>query len=221
MYSKIILAEDFDSVSIGLDVIFRKMQGVEVEHAKDCDIALLKIKKAQTEGHPFDLLVTDLSFLPGHLQPKIKDGETLITEARKIQPSLAIIVHSVESRLQKIRSLFEGFGINGYVSKGRNSEGQLMQAIPGIAKGGLYVSPEFSQVLKPTGVFEVNDEDIMLLKLLSEGYGFIEAGEELRKAGQSAVSKSSIEKRVARLKSFFNANNPTHLVGMAKDMGLI
>jgi two-component system, NarL family, captular synthesis response regulator RcsB len=221
MYSKIIVAEDFDTVGIGLDIVLKQLQGAVVEHAKDCDQALLKLKRAQADGQPFDLLVTDLSFVPGSLRPNIADGEGLVAEARRLQPAIAVIVYSVENRLQKIRHLFETCGINGYVSKGRNSGSELLRAIAKVAAGEVFVSPEFSQVLKPAGVFEISHEDIALLKLLSEGYGFAEAGDQLRLAGQTAVSKSSIEKRVSRLKTFFNANNPIHLVGIAKDMGLI
>ena len=43
----------------------------------------------------------------------------------------------------------------------------------------------------------------------------------LKEKGISPSSISAIEKRLKFLKEHFNANNPAHLVAIAKDFGLI
>ena len=43
----------------------------------------------------------------------------------------------------------------------------------------------------------------------------------LKEKGMSPSSISAIEKRLKILKEHFNANNPAHLVAIAKDFGLI
>jgi len=42
-----------------------------------------------------------------------------------------------------------------------------------------------------------------------------------KEAGITPNSKSTIEKRLNKLKIYFKANNPAHLVAIAKDLGLV
>ena len=44
---------------------------------------------------------------------------------------------------------------------------------------------------------------------------------QFKNAGITPNSKSTIEKRLNKLKIYFKANNPTHLVAIAKDLGLV
>ena len=46
MFTKVLIAEDFDSINIALIQTLESMGVKEIEHAKYCDDALLKAKKA-------------------------------------------------------------------------------------------------------------------------------------------------------------------------------
>ena len=50
MFTKVLIAEDFDSINIALIQTLESMGVKEIEHAKYCDDALLKAKKAIQKG---------------------------------------------------------------------------------------------------------------------------------------------------------------------------
>src|SRR5690606_33051175 len=112
------------------------------------------------------------------------------------------------------------YNIDGYVSKGRNSTVELLQAIKNISKGNRYL-PEQVMTLKDNKPFEIEVYDIELLKHLSNGLLQEEISVDFKNKGYSWSSTSSIEKRLNKLRTYFNAKNATHLVSIAKDMGLI
>lgn len=62
--------------------------------------------------------------------------------------------------------------------------------------------------------------DLELLKLLANGYGLIDIVKEFDKIGYFS-SLSAIEKRINKLKTYFNAQNTAHLVYIVKDRGII
>ena len=46
MFKKVLVAEDFDSISIAVGQVLKELSVPEIHHAKYCDDAFLKIKKA-------------------------------------------------------------------------------------------------------------------------------------------------------------------------------
>lgn len=222
MIGKVLVAEDFDSVSIAVTKTLEELEISELQHSKYCDDALLKIKKALHDKSPFDLLITDLSFLADGRQSRITTGELLIAEVRKVQPDLKILVFSVEDKPFKIRSLFDNYGIAGYVFKGRNSIPQLKEAINGLTKGGKqYLSPELAHIRASNNVSEIDEYDITLLKHLALGLTQNEIAAKFQQSGIAPSSRSAVEKRINRLKIHFMANNSVQIVVMAKDLGFI
>jgi hypothetical protein len=69
-------------------------------------------------------------------------------------------------------------------------------------------------------VHEIDFFDIELLKQLSNGVPQDKMDEKFRDLGIKPNSKSTIEKRVGKLKDYFKANNTVHLVAIAKDLGI-
>ena len=69
--------------------------------------------------------------------------------------------------------------------------------------------------------FEITDYDIIILKYLSEGLDQKDICKKLKIKGIKPYSISSVEKRLKLLKENFNANNPTQLIAITKDFGLI
>lgn len=224
MYKKILIVEDVDSINIGLKTILENSMGTDadIRSTKYCDEALLKVRRAIFENAPFDLIISDLSFKADHREAKITNGEDLIEAINREQPTVAIIIYSIEDRTFRIKSLFEKYKINAYVGKSRESGTELLEAIQHCkTKNSIYVSPHLAYVLKDPSLLEIDDHDIELLKYLSDGHTQTEISDILRKKGIASSSTSSIEKRINKLKIFFKANNTIHLISIAKDLGII
>jgi len=221
MFKKILVAEDFDSINMAVAAAFEEMNLTEVVHVKYCDEGLIKIKKALADGEPFDLLISDLSFLSGQREEKLSSGEQLISAVRALQPELKVIAYSIEDKSYRIRSLFEKQHISGYVFKGRNSIPELKQAVYDVFADKEFISPEVGQKLKDKSLSEIDDYDIALLRLLSTGIKQDKVAARLKEVGIAPNSTSAVEKRISRLKVYFDANNTTHLVSLAKDLRVI
>jgi two-component system capsular synthesis response regulator RcsB len=222
MFQKVIIAEDVDSMNIGVVRTLGDLEIPTIDHVKYCDEALLKLRKAMFDGCPYELLITDLSFQTDHREVRLIDGVALVEAVRKVQPDLPIIVLSVEDRPFRIKSLFGDFNISGYIVKGRKSMEELKQAIIHIKETGQpFTSPQISHILSDRQFDEIAPYDQELLKLLAEGLSQSEVANRFRELGITPNGTSSIEKRISTLKTYFKANNNVHLVVIAKDFGLV
>lgn len=222
MFNKVLVAEDLDSISIAIAQVLEELSISEIHHAKYCDDAFLKIKKALQDNEPYDLLISDLSFKQDHRENKLSSGDELIEAVKKVQPTIKTIVFSIEDKSFRIKSLFNNLGINAYVSKGRNSIPELKKAIESVySNDEKILSPELSPVLRDKSLLEIEAYDIALLKLLSQGFIMDEIALEFKNSGIIPNGSSSIEKRINKLKIYFKANNNVHLIAIAKDLGLV
>lgn len=221
MFKKVLIAEDIDGINKGVFTTLSELNIKTVEQTQYCDDAYLKFKKAMLEGKPFELLISDLSFVKDHRDQKFGSGEELIAAIKKEHPELKVIVYSIETKLQRVRTLFEKHKIDAYVCKGRESLKELVKAIGKVAAGKNYLSAEVSSALNSTRVLEIDDFDVKLLEFLSKGFMQEEIASHLRNRNIKPNSLSSIEKRLSKLRDHLQATNVTHLVANAKDLGLI
>ena len=221
MYKKVLIAEDFDSINIAVKQTLEEMGVQEIHYAKYCDDALLKFKKALQENQPFTLVISDLSFVEDYHKVTLASGEALIQAIKEIQPEIDVLVYSIEDKPYVIRTLFEEAHINGYVKKGRNSISQLKTAIETLLYGKIFLSPELSYALQDKTAKEIDDYDITLLSHLANGIAIEEMEAFFKQLNITPNSKSTIEKRVAKLKDYFKAKNNVQLIAIAKDLGII
>lgn len=222
MFYKVLIAEDLDSISLAVTQALTEISIVEIDHAKYCDDAFLKIQKALYDNQPYHLLISDLSFKPDHRENKIGSGEKLIEAVKKIQPEIKTIVFSIEDKSFRIKSLFNNLGINAYVSKGRNSIPELKKVIQGIFNNEeIKPSVEIYHALKDKSLFEIESYDISILKSLSNGLTLDDISSEFKDSGIIPNGCSSLEKRINRLKIYFKASNNVHLIAITKDLGLV
>jgi DNA-binding NarL/FixJ family response regulator len=222
MFKKVIIAEDLDAISLGIEQVLKDLNIVDFQHSKYCDEAFLKIRAAIQNNEPYDLLISDLSFKTDHREVKIENGDELVQKVRELQPDIKIIAYSVEDKSYRIKSLFENANINGFVLKGLNSIEELKKAIHTVsASESKYISPEVASALQEKNNYEIDDTDIKILKHLSAGTSQDDIVEIFKNSDVKANSKSALEKRLSRLKDFFKANNTVHLVAIAKDMGIV
>jgi two-component system capsular synthesis response regulator RcsB len=222
MFQKVITTDDLDSINIAVIQALQELGIPDIQFAKYCDETFLKIKKAQINGKPFDLLISDLSFKTDHRNEKLLSGEDLIRAVKKTQPNLKILVFSIEDKTHRIKNLIENEGVNGYVLKGRNSIPELKKAIKSIyLNDTIFVSPTLENQIGDKSLLEIESYDIELLKSLSKGFTQDEIGLQFKENNISPCGSSSIEKRINKLKIFFRANNNIHLIAITKDLGLI
>jgi DNA-binding NarL/FixJ family response regulator len=222
MFKKVIIAEDLDAISLGIEQVLKDLNIVDFQHAKYCDDAFLKIRAAINKNEPYDLLISDLSFKTDQREVKIKNGDELIQKVRELQPDIKIIAYSVEDKNYRIKSLFDHAEIDAFVLKGLNSIEELKKAIHITSTSDQkFISPEVASALQEKNNFEIDDLDVQILKHLSSGTPQDEIIQIFKDLGIKPNSKSAMEKRISKLKDFFKANNTVQLVFIAKDMGII
>ena len=221
MFRRILVADDLDSINQGILITASKLGIPEVIQVQYCDDAYVRLKKADKDDKPFELLITDLSFKSDHRAQKYSTGEELLAVLHREMPELNVIVYSIEDRPAKVRSFFENYQINGYVCKSRKGQRELAQAIKAVYNLQRYLSPQVSDALDGAGLDEITEYDIELLRLLSEGRSQQEISQRFKEWEMSPSSLSSIEKRLNKLRIDFSANNVVHLVAIVKDLGLI
>ncbi len=98
---------------------------------------------------------------------------------------------------------------------------QLQSAINAAYKGDSYLSPQLSHLRKPDMLLELDTVDLEIIKLLSDGLSQNEIVDVFKKERKKASSISTIEKRIIKMRTSLQAKNTTHLVSIAKDMGLV
>lgn len=221
MFQKVLIVDDLGSINQGVSSVLKKLSVDQIDTEQYCDSVYLKIKRALLDKNPYELLITDLSFQPDHREEKYTSGEELVAALVDVQPDLKVIVYSVEDRIQKARTLINDYNINAYVCKGRNGLTELENGIHEVYKNEIYLSPQIKQALSQNSDLEMSDYDIELLKFLAKGMSQDDISVELKKTSIKPNSLSSIEKKLNRIKDSFRANNTTHLVAIAKDLGLI
>lgn len=222
MFKKVLIAEDLDSINLAIDYVVKELGIVEIHHVKYCDDAIPKIKKALMDENPFDLLLTDLSFKEDGRKVTLSSGEELISAIRNLQPTIPVIVYSIEDKNYRIKSLFEVQKINGFVLKGRNSIHQLKIAIETVCSSDeIFLSPDLKHVLLDKTIDKIDTIDIHIIKHLSEGNSMEEMELNFKQKNITPSSKSALEKRIGKLKILFKANNSIHLVSIAKDLGIV
>ncbi len=222
MFQKVLIAEDMDFINSGIKSQLSDLGIPEIAYVQYCDEALLKLKSASLINKPFDLLISDLSFDEDCVEQKITTGDDLIKVVRKEFPNLKIVVFSVEDKSYRIQTLLNEHTINAYVWKGREGLRELKKAINLIdSSDSTYISPHVAGSMSKSKTIEISDYDIFLIECLSKGHLQEQISEILKGKNWSPTSVSTIEKRLKLLKEHFNANNPAHLVSLAKDLGLI
>ena len=215
------IVDDHDDINNSVLAVLNGLNIQNTQNSQYCDDAFLKIKKAEYDNEPFDLLITDLSFKKDYRDCKLTSGEDLIATVRESYKELPIIVYSMKDQLQKVRLLINKYQVNAYVCKERKGSLQLTKAIEAVFNKEQFLSPIVKQALSPKNSLEINDYDIKLLKQLSLGNSKDQISNLFKEQNINPSSLSSVEKRQNKLLIQFKANNATHLVSIVKDLGLI
>lgn len=220
MFQKVLVAEDLGSIGFSLVEMLSQMGVAQVDHVLYCDDAYQKLMYAQQNGKPYDLFISDLSFGPDFKSEDIQNGMHLIKRIRE-QMEVKTIVYSIDNNLQKVRMLVDKYEIDAYVSKGRKGPEELKKAIRMVEEDDVYYSKDVLSAFIDHKDRDINDYDIKLLQLMSEGNTKQEISAILNQQNIEPNSVSVIDRCQRRLLLIFDAKNDAHLVGIVKDLGLI
>ena len=221
MFKKILIAEDHESSSISVQKTLEDLTISTTDYVYYCDDALAKIQKSIRENDLYDLLITDLSFEEDHNIQNLKDGKELIKTIKELQPSLKVIVFSAEHRSGIIDSLFNEYGINGFVRKARNDSKELKKAIASTYVNENYLSLDLKQEVKKLNNYEFSNYDITLVSLLSQGVLQKNIPVYLQNNDIKPNSLSSVEKKLNSMKEDLQITSNEQLVAFCKDLGII
>ncbi|MBP0612921.1 response regulator transcription factor [Chryseobacterium sp. cx-311] len=220
MQIRVLIAEDHEIENIGVINTLKELNVSEYSFANYCDDAYALLQKALKEDKPFDLLITDLGFVSDHRVQKLNSGQSLIREARALQPGLKIIAFSIEKRAAVIDELFKIYDVDGFVSKGRNDGKELRSTIIKVMDGDKVMPQHILNSIRNT-TQNLTPYDIQLLQLIAKGWKQKEVEEYYKEHGIKPDSRSAIEKRLNDLRETLNARNNIEMIVMCKDLGLI
>lgn len=221
MLKKVIIAEDYESVNISVQKTLDHFGIADPDYVYYCDDALTYIRKALHKNDSYDLLITDLHFDADGREQKIKTGETLIMEAKKLQPDLRILVFSATGKPAIIEALFKQQEIDGYVSKGRNDAKELATAITHIQNNGRYFSRQQQDEIKQKNAHNFTSFDIAIITQMANGMRQKDIPGYLQQKNIQPSGLSSIEKRLNLIKDAYDFSNNEQLIAFCKDKGII
>lgn len=221
MFEKVLIAEDHESSNISVRRALEDCGVANNDYVYYCDDALLRIKQAIKTDQPYDLLITDLSFDDDGTPQNISDGTDLIKVVRDIQPSIKILVFSVEGKPAIVDCLFKELAINAFVRKARRDVTEMKLALEAVSKGRKYLSTGLRQSIKESNTYDFKDYDITLIKLLSKGMLQKDIPHYLQQHDISPSGLSSIEKRLNHIREALNFTKNEQLVAFCKDVGVI
>ena len=222
MFKKVLIADDCDSTNISVQKTLTDLRIIfdSRDHVTYCDAALSRLQKALTNGEPYDLLITDLSF-NNDIPQVLEDGTDLIRAAQKVQPGLKIMVFTGEGRSAVASRLYRDLNLDGYVPKGRGDIKDLKTAIEKIATDQRYLSANLRMDLKANFSIIFDEYDKMVISMLMEGNSQKEVAIYIKKNNIKPSSLSSLEKRLSEIKSTLNISNNEQLIAYCKDNKLI
>jgi two-component system capsular synthesis response regulator RcsB len=222
MFKKVLIAEDHESASISVQ---KTLTDLNIDHDSRnyvfyCDDALSRIKKALSEGEPYELLITDLSFDNDKPQ-SLHGGIELIQAARNLQPDLKVLVFSIDNRSTVAIGLLDDLDIDAYVPKARHDAKDLKQAMEKMAENKKYLSTNLKKTLSLSPSFVFTEYDKIIISMLAKGRAQKEIPLYLQKNSIKPSSLSSIEKRLNTIKTILDISSNEQLVAYCKDNKII
>lgn len=200
MDRKIIIADDHFVVRLGTTLILEShYKNIQISYAESYTNLTDQLHTEQ-----FDLVILDINM------PESK-YLSMISELKKIQPDLKILVFSVYDNDIAIQYIIEG--ADGYINK-LCDENNILEAVESIFETGTYYSPDIVKKLvssakkeAPANPLEsLSEREKEIFDLLIQGYGNIEISNELN------LHLSTVSTYKTRIYKKLNIKNTVDLV---------
>lgn len=222
MFRKILIVEDHQGMNYSMQRTIEDL-GIPNDSRNNvyyCDDALGRIQKAIREDQPYELIITDLSFVEDFSKQSIKDGLALIKAARTVQPDLKVMVFSSENRLSEAQILFDELQIDAFVPKGRGDSQDLKLAIQAVFENKKYISVHLKKAIHEK-IYFFEPLDKAILNLLAKGIQQKEMQSHLAALNIKPNGLSSIEKRLKIIKEALDIYSNEQLIAYCKDRKII
>ncbi len=206
---KILIADDYILFRDGLKkIISEKIPEASFGEARDYAELIDLISKKK-----WDILILDLN-MPG------RSGLDALIEARKLSPSLPILILSMYSENQFATRVIKA-GAMGYLTKG-SSPDELIDAIKSVIDGGVYLTKEVAKILTKQLRFgdkskldKLSDREYQVFLALAKGKSISEIAKRL------SLSPKTISTYRIRLLEKLELKNTADLVKFAIENNLI
>lgn len=220
MFKKVLIVEDQEIMNQGILNTIKELNIPDFDYVMYCDEALSRIRTALEKKSPYDLLIADLSFEKDHIPQRLRSGQELISEVKKVQPGLKIVVFSVEKKAKIIDDLYKIYQVDGFVSKARRDGQDLKNTIRKIFNGETVIPQEVLNTMRHISS-EFDVYDMKLIELLAKGHKQSEISTYLKNQRMTPYGIRSIEKRLNELRDNLGAKNNIEMIVICKDIGLI
>lgn len=223
MFKKVLIVEDEDFLNISLRITLKEL-GITLDnrdYVSYCDDALKRVKKAIQENNPYELLITDLSFVEDSRKQEISSGTELIRAVKEIQPTINVLVFSIDHRKSTANSLFDDLRIDGYVPKLRGAATDFILAINSIYQNKKYYSPNLRQLDKDENKYEFTSIEKIILTQIAQGKSQKQISNYLKTNQINPSSPSIIEKKLRNLKTELNVSTLAQLICYCRDRKII
>ena len=203
---RLLIADDHPVVRAGLQGMLASQTDFEIigEAASGAEVLALA-----AHCHP-DIILLDLR-MPG------MDGATVITQMRKLQMDMPILVLTAYERQGDILRAIEA-GATGYLLKDAPAE-QIFEAIRTVARGKAALAPEVAtrlvhQLSRPAGE-ALSEREGEILTLVAHGASNKEAARQLH------ISEATIKTHLIRIFNKLGVADRTAAVTVALERGLL
>src|SRR5690554_6049180 len=105
IFEKAIIVDDLDSVNKGVLAQLKEMGILQITQETYCDDVYIKLKQAENENEPYQLVISDLSFKSDYRNQRFRSGDELAEIIKQEFPHTKVIMFSVEDRIQRVRIL--------------------------------------------------------------------------------------------------------------------
>lgn len=216
---KILLVEDHDSVSLGVEYSLIKQKEIhcEITTVTTADKAFNYFQREN-----YDVILLDLILKSTAKKPKLLGGDELLRELNKFpkRKPKVIILSKIDS-LEMLDYIINSLGADGYILKSRTSLKEIVPAIQAVLSEESFYSNSIKKILKyQESLLEIDFEDRTILRFLAEGLKQFEIEKEFQEKGIS-MTVSAIEKRIRKLKLRFDAQTTPQLTAIATKEGII
>ncbi len=221
MFKKVLIAEDHEHANISVRKTLEELDIAQREFRSYCDDALTLVQIALRQEQPFDLLITDLSFEEDKNVQKITGGKELIKAVKQLQPTLKVIVFSLESNISVVDELFHDLDIDAYVRKARYDAEDLRRAIDAVSNHKKYRSADLMRNRRIENSYDFKAYDIEIIRLLCNGTVQKNIPAYLHQKNIKPSGLSSVEKRLSSIKIALNISSNEQLIAYCKDHRVI
>jgi len=221
MFKKVLIAEDHEHANISVRKTLDDIGVYQREFRSYCDEALALVQIGIRQDQPFDLLITDLSFDEDKNIQQIAGGKELIKAVKFVQPSLKVIVFSLENNINVVDELFDDLDIDAYVRKARYDADDLKRAIDAVFNNKKYRSADLVRRKRVDNSYDFKAFDIQIITLLCNGTPQKNIPAYLLQNNIKPSGLSSVEKRLNAIKTSLNISSNEQLIAYCKDKKVI